>query len=36
MLEDIKDALLRWHRAVLGPKHTAGQLLHALVDGIEI
>jgi hypothetical protein len=36
LLEDVKDALLRWDRAVLRPQHTAGQLLHALVDGIEI
>jgi hypothetical protein len=36
VLEDVKDALLRRDRAILGPQHTAGKLLHALVDGVEI
>ena len=36
MFEDVKDALLRRDRAVLGPQHTAGKLLHALVDGVEV
>jgi hypothetical protein len=36
LLEDVKDALFRRDRAILGPQHTAGKLLHALVDGVEV
>ena len=36
LLEDVEDALLGWDRAILGPQHTAGKLLYALVDGVEV